>query len=205
MREDAEQDLAPLRPRAVGRERGTEPALVAREQALGVPSLSVEGAREPALHFAPVRRERPAPAHVARVQRDDAPRDAERAAEPVVVLRVIPGVAEQRVRCEQARGLAHGGRELGRVLTRPAGDDRAGDQVRRGVGDRGELRPVAAPPAEQGAAAVDEVRAHVVPLEARRVGGGDRRRREEAGAARPGEAGELKRGEAPPFSSRRSA
>ena len=46
MGQDAEEDFAPLRPRAAGGERGAEPALMTREHALGVPPLPVQGARE---------------------------------------------------------------------------------------------------------------------------------------------------------------
>ena len=121
------------------------------------------------------------------------------------MLRVVAGVAEERVRREQPRRLPHGGGELGRVLARSARDYRAGDQVRRRVGDRGELGPVAAPAAEEGAAAVDEVGTDVVPLEPRRVDGDDRRDRKEAGVTCPAEASSLELGEGPPFTSRRSA
>ena len=135
MREDAQEHFAPLRAGPARRERGPEAPLVAREHALGVPAEAVQLAWEAAAQRASLGRERPAPPHVARVERDHARRDAERAAEAVVVLRVVARVAEQRRRSQQAGGLAQRRGELGRVLRRPARHDDAGDQVRADVRD----------------------------------------------------------------------
>ena len=206
MSEDAEQDLVPLRTSAVGRQRGAEPAFEPREDALGLPPLAIEVAREASLHRAPVRGQRPAPAHVATIERDHGLGNAEHlATEPVIVLRVVAGIAEQAVRDQESGRLTDSRRELGRILARAPGDDRASDQMARRLADRGELRPVSAPPAEQGPAPVDEVGTHVVGLEPGRVDRDHGSRFDEAGGMRAPEAGVQELIEGPPFRSRRSA
>lgn len=206
MREDAEQDLVPLRSRVSRGQRGAEPALQPREDTLGLPPLPIEGAWKVSLHGAPVGRQRPAPPHVAAVECDDGLADAEPfATEPVVVLGVIARIAQQPVRDEPGGRLADRGRELRRVLARPTRDHGAGDQVAGRIADRRELRPAAAPAAEEGPPPVDEVGAHVAGLEPGRIDGGDGSRRDQAERVRAAEAGRLEVSEGPPFSSRRAA
>lgn len=206
MRENAEQDLVPLRSRVMRGQCGAEPALQAREDALGLPPLPVQRPREASLHLAPVRGQGPALAHVAAVERDDGLWNAEYfAAEPVVVLRVVAGVAEQSAGHQESGGLADGRRELGRILARAPGDDRASDQVARRLADRRELRPAAAPTAEQGPAPIDEVGTYVAGLEPGRVDSDNRSRLDEAGGVCAPEARVLEPSEGPLFRSRRAA
>jgi hypothetical protein len=177
-----------------------------RKDYFGVPPLMVQRAREAAPHLAPVRRRRPAPAGVARVEVDDGlPHPECLAAEAVVVLRVVASVGEHGIEPQHRGGLADRRRELGRVLRRPAAGDRADDQVRADMNDRRELRPRAAPEARarrpRPAHAV--VQAHVARLEPGGVHRGDGRRVDQPRAARPREDGSLSAGEGPPFPPRR--
>ena len=119
MRQDTEHNLPVLRGGAAGAQGGAEPALVAREGALGLPALMIQLAREVALHRSAVGRRGPAPAGVAPGEGNDGAADAQPvAAEPVIVLGVVGGVGQGGVEGEERGRLAYGGRELGRVSAR---------------------------------------------------------------------------------------
>jgi hypothetical protein len=210
--EDAQDEFACLSFSAAGREGGTEAAFVLAESALRMPTLMIQGAREAPAHCTPVGRLRPASPGVAPIERDDAPAHAEFfAAEAVIVLGVVARVRQRGIEGEQAGGLAHRRGEVGRVLGRAGAGDRAQDQMRVGVDDRGELRPspLAPPWALRLAAAHAEVGADVPGLEAARVHRGQRRGVDQAGSPGAGDDRRLGTAEGPPFSapasSRRAA
>jgi hypothetical protein len=121
---------------------GAEATFEATERTLGLPPLMIHVTREPASHLATVRRSRPAPARVARVEVDNRLTYAEGlATEPVIVLRVVPGIGHHRIQWQHLDGLPEGRRELGRVLRWPATSNGVDDQVRAQVHHRGELWP----------------------------------------------------------------
>ena len=117
MGEDAQDELASLRLMSSCGQCGAEATFVLAEAALNVPALVVEHARKALPNGSPVGRLRPASAGVATVQGDDAPIDAEfLATKAVVVLGIVTGVGQHRVKSQDTCGLAHGGCEVQRWL-----------------------------------------------------------------------------------------
>ena len=116
------------------------------EAALGVPALIVDGFRKMTAHGAAVGRLGPSATGVTAVEADERLSHAEvLSAEAVVVLGVIARVAQGGIDVNQARGLAHGRGEVGRILAWANAWHRAEDEVRVGMDDGGEFRPGALP------------------------------------------------------------
>ena len=89
------------------------------EAALDVPALMIQVPRKALPEGLLIRRLRPAPPGVAAVQGDDASGDTQfLAAKAVVVLRIIASIGQHRAERQDAGGLAHDRREVGRVLAR---------------------------------------------------------------------------------------
>ena len=142
------------------------------EAALGVPALIVERPVEVPLHGAPIRRLRPAPCGVARVEADHRLPNAKFfAAEAVVVLGIITRVGEGGVDPSQRGGLPHGRAEVGRILARPDAGHGADDQMRVGMDDGGQLRLGSLPMAGPVRPLHAEVGADVPRLKAGRIHG----------------------------------
>jgi hypothetical protein len=219
--EDAQCELATLRGAGARGERGAESALVLRECALHLRTLSIDVARKRPAHLAAIRRLRPAPTRMhTPIERNRRAGDGEDLpTEHVTVLGVVARVGGHRGEADQPSGLAHGGLEVGRVVRGTDPWDRADDQVRGGVHHRGELRVRRAVVRPRGPAAgvergirgavrrgvhVAVVRARVTRVEPRGIDRGDRGRvggaADQPCAERPGDDGLLRVAEGPPFS-----
>jgi len=149
------QDLLLLVDPLAGPQRRAQQPLVPREPALDLPPLPVDAAvlgpagpaAEPPHHLPPVLRLRPLPARVPPVQGEDRRADPQPlSSQGVVVLGIKGAVAQERVHRTAAAGGARRRLELGRILTRAAGDVRRQEQVAAGLQDRGQLGPGALPP-----------------------------------------------------------
>lgn len=145
------------------------------EAAFCVPALIVGGFQKSTAHGATIGRLRPSAAGVAAVEADDRLSHAQLLpAEAVVVLGVIARVAQSGIDVNQARSLAHGRSEVGRVLARTDARHRAEDEMGRHMEDGRQFWPGALPvplsPASQ-----PEIGAYVPRLEPGRVHRGDRR------------------------------
>ncbi len=114
------------------------------EAALDVPTLVVEGFWETMTHGSPIGRFGPAPPRVAPVEADERAGNTKLlAAEAVVVLGVVAGIAEHSVQRDVLGGLTHGGDEVGRVLAGAKARHGCEDEVGSGMLDHGELGPEA--------------------------------------------------------------
>lgn len=206
MGEDPEQDLPALGVGTTGGQGSPESTLQARADALRLPPLSIEVAREVPPQRAAGTCQGPSAARVAPIERDHGLGNAARlATEAMVVVRIVAGVAPQARGSQPLRRRARGGRARRRVLARAAGDDRAGDQVAGGLAHGSELRPVPASTPAQGPAPVDDVGADGGRLEAARVDRHHRGRPNQPRAVRAAEAGGLELNAGPLLRSRCSA
>jgi hypothetical protein len=172
----------------------------------------IQGVREARAHRAPIRRRRPAPPAVARIERDDRVANAEFfPAESVIMFGVVARVSQHGVEAQQPSGLAQRRRELRRVLSRPGAGHRTDDQVRAEVNNGRELGPRATPVRRRlrHPAADAEVETDVVGLESGGIDRRDRRAVKQARSPGPHEDGALRAAKGAPFSasasSRRSA
>jgi hypothetical protein len=211
MRHDSQDDLALLVGPQPSPQCRAQPALAPREPALDLPPLAVHPAMasttwlpaEPPHHLPPVTGLRPPPAGVAPVQRDDRRPDAQPlAAQGVVVLGVVAGVAQQRIQPAAARGGSRRRLELRRVLARAAADVGRQVQVTLGLQDRRQLGPGALPATLAGTPGV--VAADVPRLEAGGVDGRPRLLGDQAACPRRGD-GPIEQSGAPFFSDTRRA
>jgi hypothetical protein len=198
--EDPQDDFARLRGTAASAQSRAEASLVLAKAALGMPALMVQRTREVPSHGAPVGRLRPAPAGIPRVERDDAaPHSALLAAETVIMLGVIGRIGQRSLERKEGSRLTHCRGEVGRVLARSDAGNRAEDQVRMGVDDRGELRPGSLA-MSRAPAAQAEVGADMPSLEPGRIHGRHRCSIDQARCMGTGDDRGLSAPEGPPFS-----
>lgn len=171
------------------------------EPALDVPALVVEGLWKAIPHRAAIWSLRPAAPRVAAVEADHGLADAEiLAAEAVVVLGIIAGIAERGVDRDQPRRLSHGRGEVRRVLARPDTRHGAEHEVRVGVEHDGQLGPGPLPVAFPLCSPLAEVGADVPSLEPGRVHGGHWRRIDQVAGSGTPDHGNLNSDESPPAS-----
>ena len=105
------------------------------EAALDVPTLVIKGMGKVLAESSSRRRLRPAPPCISSVQDNDAELVA---AEAMIVFGVVARIGQNRAQSDECSGLAHSGREVGRVLARTDAGDRTDDQARVDVENRGE-------------------------------------------------------------------
>lgn len=153
-----------------GSQRRAEEALVARYGAFYLPAVPIEMFMEAALHLCAVfgRRWFICPSGV---QGDHGGSNAQLlAAEPVVVLCIIGCVGQKTVKAHVSGGLFDGFGQLRRVVAGPPADHDPRKQVRSGMTDYRQLRPMLA---SKGPVAlpVDVIRAGVPRFKARGVDG----------------------------------
>ena len=142
--DDAQKEFAGLRSRLAGGQGWIEAALMLAEAALDMPTLVVEGFWETMAHGPPIGRFGPVPPCVAAAEADQRAGNAQLlAAEAVVVLGVVAGIAEHSVQRDVLGGLTHGGDEVGRVLAGAKARHGCKDEVGLGMQDDGELGPEA--------------------------------------------------------------
>ena len=124
---------------AASSQRGAKPAFESRENALGLPAVSVLAAVEPTHHLSSVKLLGPFP-RAASIQSDHGRADAQPLAGHLMIgLGVIPAVSQHPVDIQVPTGLKHRRPEQGRVVRRPDSRDGGGNQMSGGMTDDREL------------------------------------------------------------------
>jgi hypothetical protein len=205
MSQDPQQALPLLCGVVAGSQGRVEQTLIPRDHAFDLPAMSVDSFREPAFHQTTVPGLRPMATVLAGVQPDRRGADAQGlSAQHMVGFAVVAGVRQQPGQRQMTDRLPQGRGELGVVAAGTSHHPGGRDQVGPRMADDGQLGPGAI--ATTGvSAAVSEVGADVVRLQA---GGVDRPFRfvfDQAALSRPLEEDAQEAVESPFFSSRCSA
>ena len=160
MRKNAIQTFTAPTAGRMGGQVGAEQSLETGEHAFGLPTLTIDPARKPALHLTTITTADAAWA-AAGVHRDDRGSDAQLLpAEPMVFFGVITPVAQQAVNAKVLDRLGDCGPKVWGVVTGSGTDPGCPDEMRIVVADDGQLGPRAV--LLHTAAAVQEVPADVV-------------------------------------------
>lgn len=123
---------------------GPQASFVLGDRGFNVPAMPVHASMEPLLHLTAVTRLRPLTG-VAFVQSNHGGSNAQfPASQPVVVLAIIAGIAQQAVDGQVANRLPDRIGELRRVLAGPVADHQRREQIGVGVTDQRELGPTRA-------------------------------------------------------------
>lgn len=166
MSQNSEQALTFLSLVVSGSQGGAEQPLMSADHALDLPALPIDAFEEPPFHLPPILGFGPAASRVTSVQGDDRTANPQPlAAQAVVALAVIAGVAQQTGQVDVANGLPHRGPKLRMVVARSANHEGSGNQMALRVTDQGELGPAATAKTPV-STAFYKVGAHVVAFQA---------------------------------------
>lgn len=172
MRDDSKIALSFLRRIPTVAQRRPQPALVSGNRAFHLPPLAIDQAVEVCFHLSAVCGFRPAAAGVPPVQGDQGRTDPQvLTSQAMVVLPVISGIPQQAVDRQVTGRLSNRRGKLARISAGPLTEDRPHDEVRPGMADQGEFRPMAPDKRPVLGSAKEVVPRRVTALQAGRVNG----------------------------------
>jgi len=172
MRDDSKIALSFLRRFPTVAQRRPQPPLVAGDHAFHLPPLAIGPAVEVCFHLPAVWGFRPAAAGVPPVQGDQGRTDPQvLTSQAMIVLPVVGGIPQQAVDRQVMGCLPNRGGKLAGISAGPLTEDRPHDEVRPGMADQGEFRPMAPDKRPVLGSAKEVVPRRVTALQAGRVNG----------------------------------